>query len=161
MPSENANPLPSFTTLDGRTYTVSVTYGSIKRVQDETGFHLPDLFEKLEGIRGLFGNDLRVLAVLASLVRPQMPATEAEWLDTIDGAVMEKAADALLEGVADFFPEPRRGLYLATVGKNREATERRKTAGGLAARKALETIDFDSLLPVPGSSDSSSPASAA
>jgi hypothetical protein len=161
MPSESAKPLPSFETLDGRTYTVSVTYGSIKRVQDETGVMLSDLFASAGSITALFGNDTKFLTVLASLVRPQMPGTEAEWLDTLNGAVVERAADAVLEGVADFFPEPRKGLLMAVLERTQAAAERRRTADDLAARKVLETTDFDALLPIHGSSDSSSPASAA
>lgn len=161
MPSDNAKPLPSFTTTDGKRYTVSVTYGTIKRVTDETGVLLTDLFVNEGAIAALFGQDARFVEVLVSLVRPQLAGTEAEFLDTIDGAVIEQAADALLEGVVDFFPEPRKGLFAKVLAKSRAAAEKRRTAGGLAAAQVIEEMDFDSLPLTPGSSASSSPASAA
>lgn len=157
--------MKSFKTTDGAEWKVTVNVGTIKRVQDDTGLRLTDLFASPEKITEFFSDDVRFCEVLFSVVRPQAETagkTIDDFLSAIDGTVIEGAVQALLEEVADFFHEPRRGLIKKTLAKYREAHDHLTTAGVLAAEQKIDQTDFETLLrQTLMSSPSSSPGSAA
>lgn len=157
--------MKTFKTTDGTEWKVAVNVGTIKRVQDDTGLRLTDLFASEAKIGAFFADDVKFCEVLFSAIRPQ--AEEAgktldDFLAGIDGTVIEGAVEALLAEVADFFQEPRKGLLKKTLAKYQAAHQKLVTEGVLAAEKKIEETDFEMLLrQTHTSSASSSPASAA
>jgi hypothetical protein len=157
--------MKTFKTTDGTAWQVVVNVGTIKRVQDDTGLRLTDLFASAEKIGAFFADDVKFCEVLFSTIRPQAEAagkTLDDFLAGIDGTVIEGAVEALLAEVADFFQEPRKGLLKKMLVKYQAAHEKLTTEGVLAAEKKIEETDFETLLrQTLTSSASSSPASAA
>jgi len=157
--------MKSFKATDGTEWKVVVNVGTIKRVQDDTGLRLTDLFASAEKIGAFFADDVRFCEVLFATIRPQAEAvgkTLDDFLAGIDGTVIEGAVEALLAEVADFFQEPRKGLLKKTLAKYQAAHAKLKTEGVLAAEKKIEETDFETLLrQTLTNSASSSPASAA
>ena len=157
--------MKTFKTTDGTAWQVVVNVGTIKRVHDDTGLRLTDLFASAEKIGAFFADDVRFCEVLFSTIRPQAEAagkTLDDFLAGIDGTVIEGAVEALLAEVADFFQEPRKGLLKKMLVKYQAAHEKLTTEGVLAAEKKIEETDFETLLrQTLTSSASSSPASAA
>jgi hypothetical protein len=157
--------MKTFKTTDGTEWQVVVNVGTIKRVQDDTGLRLTDLFASAEKIGAFFADDVKFCEVLFSTIRPQAEAagkTLDDFLAGIDGTVIEGAVEALLAEVADFFQEPRKGLLKKMLVKYQAAHEKLTTEGVLAAEKKIEETDFETLLrQTLTSSASSSPASAA
>jgi hypothetical protein len=157
--------MKTFKTTDGTAWQVVVNVGTIKRVQDDTGLRLTDLFASAEKIGAFFADDVKFCEVLFSTIRPQAEAagkTLDDFLAGIDGTVIEGAVEALLAEVADFFQEPRKGLLKKMLLKYQAAHAKLTTEGVLAAEKKIEETDFETLLrQTLTSSVSSSPASAA
>ncbi len=105
--------MKAFKTTDGTEWQVVVNVATIKRCMDDTGLRLTDLFASEAKIGEFFADDVRFCEVLFSVIRPQADAagkTLDDFLAGIDGTVIEKAVEALLAEVADFFQEPRKGL---------------------------------------------------
>lgn len=157
--------MKAFKTTDGTEWKVTVNVGTIKRVQDDTGLRLTDLFASPEKISEFFSDDVKFCEVLFSVVRPQAEADGKgvdDFLSSIDGTVIEGAVEALLEEVADFFHEPRKGLIKKTLAKYRAAHDRLVTEGVLAVEQKINQTDFETLLrQTLTSSPLSSPGSAA
>lgn len=140
--------MKTFRTTDGCEWRISVTVGTIKRVMDHTGLKLTDLFSTADKIQAFFADEVRICEVLFAAVKPQADdAGKAvdDFLSVIDGTVLESAVEALLEETVDFFHEPRKGLLKKVLEKYREATNRLRTDGALAAERKLEELDFDRL----------------
>src|SRR5438093_10986545 len=106
--------MPKFCDTKNRTWTVALDLGAVRRVHDATSIDL----------NRLLGDDLRPLAALVSdasalchvvyaLVKEQADAAvPAVTADTFAagwaGDVISAAADALLEALAEYLPDPRR-----------------------------------------------------
>lgn len=157
--------MKTFKTTDGTEWQVVVNVATIKRCMDDTGLRLTDLFASEAKIGEFFADDVRFCEVLFSVIRPQADAagkTLDDFLAGIDGTVIEKAVEALLAEVADFFQEPRKGLIKKTLARYQAAHSKLVTEGVLAAEKRIEETDFETLLrQTLTSSASSSPGNAA
>jgi hypothetical protein len=157
--------MKAFKTIDGTEWQVVVNVATIKRCMDDTGLRLTDLFASEAKIGEFFADDVRFCEVLFSVIRPQADAADKtldDFLAGIDGTVIEKAVEALLAEVADFFQEPRKGLIKKTLARYQAAHSKLVTEGVLAAEKRIEETDFETLLrQTLTSSVSSSPGNAA
>lgn len=157
--------MKTFKTTDGTEWQVVVNVATIKRCMDDTGLRLTDLFASEAKIGEFFADDVRFCEVLFSVIRPQADAADKtldDFLAGIDGTVIEKAVEALLAEVADFFQEPRKGLIKKTLARYQAAHLKLVTEGVLAAEKRIEETDFETLLrQTLTSSVSSSPGNAA
>ena len=157
--------MKTFQTLDGTEWKVAVTVLTIKRVMEETGLKLTDLFANEAKIGEFFSDDVRFAEVVWSVVRPQaehLGRTPEQFFGSMDGTVIEAASEALLAETVDFFQEPRRSLLRRVLDKYRASHNKLQTEGVLAVEKKIEEMDFDKLLSQTlTNSASSSPASAA
>lgn len=157
--------MKTFTTTDGTAWELRVNVGTIKRVHDETGLRLTDLFATNNKMAEFFSDDLKFCEVLFATVRPQaekLGKTVDDFLSGIDGTVITEAVGALMEELADFFPEPRKGLLKKAMAKYREAEEKVTTEGVQNAERMLTEADFETLIQqTRTSSPLSSPVSAA
>ena len=156
--------ISTFATLSGRSFSVPVNYLTVKRVRELCGVNVLDILGPGEQLAGFLSDDVKLLEVLCAVVRPQLhelDMSDDEFFADINGETLRAATNALIDEVADFFPEPRKGLVKKVIAKVRSAAaemERRQTA---AADEAISKADFGSALPMPGNSGSTLPASSA
>jgi len=154
--------MAKFKTLDGKEWVVEVTYLTVKRVRDLCGVNVLDICNlDKESLSGWVADDLKVLEVICAVVRPQLAAidmSDEDFFASCDGGVLKEAVERLVDQVSDFFQEPRRGLVKKVIAKLRETEKKMEKAAAAAIEKALQS-DFEAALQMPGSSDSTWPAS--
>lgn len=152
--------MQQFKTTDGREWQIAVNFGTVKRVHGETGVMLTTLFADDKAIAALFGDDMKFCAVVASLVGSQLQAagvSEDDFFAAVDGTVIETVASLLLEEIADFFPEPRKGLLKKMLATFR--AEKARIVAEQCAEAEAKILKMEQWTHT--SSDSSSPGSAA
>lgn len=159
----------TFRATDGTEYRVNVNVLTIKRVLEETGLRLTDLFADERAIGQFFSDDVRFAEVVLATIRPQLVEAKRspdEFFASLDGTVIQAAAEALLAEVADFFQEPRRTMLRRVMERYQAAADKVRTEVQADVDRRLETINFEAALrqmyspPTPTSSASSSPDSA-
>lgn len=134
----------SFEDLEGREWKLSVTIGSVRQVKETLGVDLlefPEVLEKLSG-------DIYTLCnVLYVLIKPQADKLNVSDVDfgyALGGDVLEKAVDALLNEMINFFPQRRRDLLMKLKTKSGEYQE-------TVLKKAeikIESLDFSKIIPL-------------
>jgi len=153
--TENGVKGPSMRWVDdaNRTWVAKITLETARKLRDK-GFDLLDP----EALKNLISDPFVVVEFLIEVHREQF-----EKLDLSDGdfaelctanpEVSEAAADALVEGLGNFFERVRRPALAAVVRKTldatraveNQATERVMTRGGpaidKAVRRSLEQLD--------------------
>jgi len=110
--------MATFRDCDGREWTVRVTVATVARVKDQTGVDLleageigSDLFERLTR------DPVLCWRVICAVVRPQLDergVAPEQLAEAMGETEWEQAFLALVEGVIDFFREPKRGLLRQT-----------------------------------------------
>lgn len=156
--------MSSFKTTDGRTFYVPVNYLTVKRVRDLCGVNVLDILGPGEKLSSFLTDDVKLLEVVCAVVRPQL--ADIDWSDdkffsVVDGEVIRAATEALIDEVANFFPEPRKGLVKKVIARVRSAAAEMQRRQVAAAEAALSQADFDAALRTPGNSGSILPASSA
>jgi hypothetical protein len=160
-----------FCTTDGVEWEIRVNVLAIKRVEEATSLRLTAIVDDEATRQAVLGDDLRFVDVLIALIRPQMEARQRSVesvLEAMDAATLEQAVQAIMEGVFDFFPEPRKGLLVKAWEKTRAAMEKLGAAQMAVANQRIDAIDVEGEIlrfptshrQMPTSSASSSPASA-
>lgn len=157
--------MATFKTADGREWTIAVNVATVKRTRELTGVNLLALVGEQAAISELFSDDVRLCEVLCAVIRPQLEAasvSDDQFFATINGDVIERAAEALLNEIVDFFQEPRRGLMKKALAKYKMAIATIQAANAKAAEKAIEEMDAEAAIAQTlTSSVSSSPVAAA
>ena len=128
----------------GKTWTVTVNVGTIKRVKDLLGINLVqaitgDLIEKVENDICLF---VDILYVVCKQQAQANNISDEKFGELLGGDSLEKATEAFLEQLIDFFPEAKRKLY-------RKAWSKTKQAEVLAVQKLekkLQAMDLEQML---------------
>lgn len=133
----------SFVDLENREWKLSITIGSVRQVKETLGVDLlgfPEILEKLSG-------DIYTLVnVLFVLVKPQadkLNVTDEDFGYALGGDVLEKAVDALMEELINFFPQRRRELLQKLKTKSKEYQETVLAK----AEKQIESLDFTKIIP--------------
>lgn len=137
--SVNAALLPpwGFKDQEGRVWRCSINVSTIARVRDTLGVDLMQAFDpKSEVYTKLIGDPVFLCNVLFAVVKTQADekgvGSEA-FGEALGGDALGLATDALVEGLAAFFPNPgTRGAYLAAYRAGRAAQDR--AAEALLAR---------------------------
>lgn len=157
--------MATFKATDGTEYAVNVNVASVKRVRELTGVNLLGLVDDQKSVGELFADDVRFCEVMCAVVRPQLEQagkTDDDFFSSINGEVIEAAAEALLAEVVNFFHEPRRTLLKKALEKYLMALRKVRADDAAHAAKAMEEMDIETdLRRILTSSASSSPASAA
>ena len=100
-----------------RTWTLSITIESIKRVRQELGFNLTRSdFDKM--LQELLGDPVQLCDVIFCLIKPdaeKLNVSDADFGRAMAGDTIEQAATALLEELADFTPNARDRAQLQRV----------------------------------------------
>ncbi|HOD84164.1 MAG TPA: hypothetical protein PKG77_22300 [Phycisphaerae bacterium] len=113
--------MKTFVDNAGRTWTVSITVDSIKRVKGLLALNLldtvgGDLLEKL------VGDPVLLCDVVYALCKPQAEqagVSDEDFGRAMAGDAIERATTALLEDLVDFFPGQRRALLAKALDKLR------------------------------------------
>lgn len=93
----------------GRTWTISVNVAAIKRVSSLVGVNLLDAAGgKL--IQSLISDPVKLVDVLYALCQPEavrLGVTDEQFGEAMAGDAIDLATTAMLEDLADFFPQAR------------------------------------------------------
>ena len=167
-------PVAQWTDREGRQWSTAISVNTIKRVRDLAGVNLLAVFEG-PLLQQLAEDPVLLVNTLYAVSKAQADErrlTDEAFGELLVGDTIEDAAAALVRGIADFFPQDRRGvllrLWTATLRTRTEAT-RLATAKldsplvtqaiDAAIRQASETID-QRLLSLAGPSGNSPESSA-
>ncbi|MBA3936833.1 MAG: hypothetical protein H0X38_05175 [Planctomycetes bacterium] len=152
----------SFTDTLGRTWTVTITVATVKRVRALCDVDLlavagGDLLERLATDPVLLAD---VLYAVVEDEAKQRQLSDVDFGRALVGDTIARATSALLETIVDFFPNPKRGVLRTALGKLNDL----EAAALRLARERLEALDPQTLLTAalpPGAASGSSPASSA
>lgn len=139
--------MKTFRTTDGFEWEVRVNVLAIKRVEEATGIRLTAIVDDEATRQSVLGDDLRFVDVLIALIRPQVEAqgrSVESVLEVMDAETLEAAVQAIMEGLFDFFPEPRKGLLMKAWGKAKVAMEKLGAAQIAVASQRIDEIDVES-----------------
>jgi hypothetical protein len=109
-----------FKDKDGRDWEITIDIGQIKRVRDLAKVNLYAIFER-EAER-VFSDPVLLVDTLYALCRSQCAErkmSDEDFGKIFDGAVLEAAADALLEESLNFSPPSRQKILRATIEKSK------------------------------------------
>lgn len=160
---------PAFTARDGRQYDLTITMGTVKRVEREIGHRLTTIFVSDDLRPQWIGDDLGFGQLLWVLVKPQAEAagvSQEQFDDSLDGPTTRTAQREFLRSCSLFFEEPLRGqilLMLAGLDRFSELARTESQTVVAAAKEKLEAMTLENVLTqsIHTNSGSSSPASAA
>lgn len=159
--------MPQFTDAEGRKWSITINVAALKRVRKLTDV---DLFGALDdnfaGINKLFANPEKLCDVLYAIVQPDAEktgVTDDQFGVALGGDALGSAADALIGGLVDFFPDAKTRTRLRQVlSKDREirdlmAEQDAKRIAAIDPQKIVAEIESK----LSSSTATSSPASSA
>lgn len=140
--------MKSFTDNTGRTWPLSVTVGTIKRVRALCSVDLAGVISiesgaqpKVDLLERLGSDPVLLVDVLYAVCKPEADAkgvSDEEFGQAMSGDAIEMATTALLDEVIDFFPETKRKVFRKILDASRRFENRDK--------KALQTLLDDPAL---------------
>ena len=154
--------MKTFQDNSGRTWTVAVNVDGIKRVRSLLNVNLLDVLD--DGCRllaELHDDPILLVDVLYCLCKPEADAngiTDEEFGRSMSGDALLKGANALLEGLSDFFPNARQRATMKNLLRKTERVVERLLDH---AETTIAGIDPDSLARSAIASSGYSPASSA
>jgi len=152
--------MKTFTDSAGRTWTVSLTLDSVKRVRDLLGVNLLELDQGEPPLLTRLGTDVILLCdVTFAIVKPQADTagvSDAEFGAALGGEVIMAAQKAFYEELVGFFRQLGRGDLARAV----EAQQRMILLAVAAVERRIEGVDVEGEIEKTlGSWSGSSPAS--
>jgi len=142
----------------GRSWTIAITCGSLKRIEANAGFDFADISNG-KAVEMFSGNHREVMAVLWPLVKVQADSqniTPDMIEESLWGEPLEDAIRALRGALLDFFPPSRRVLVAKLLTKMDEAVT---TIFTKAEADILKDIEGQSDTPTGGTSHTDAPES--
>lgn len=133
--------MKTFTDCMGRTWTVTINVGTIKRVKTMLGINLleaitDDLAEKLK-------NDVCMLVdVLYVICKNEADAkniTDENFGEAMAGDALENATNAFLDELIDFFPAEKKMILRKAINKLNQAEKKALEMGN----KYIEDMQID------------------
>jgi hypothetical protein len=134
--------LAQFSDREGREWSVSINVSTIKRVREQAETNLLDVLEDgAKLLAALYDDPIRLVEVLYAVCEPQIQQRELtpeQFGEGFAGDILLEAADALLDGLTDFFQRPeQRRMLRAFRSKVNAAVKLRSEA----AIRTVEAID--------------------
>jgi hypothetical protein len=154
----------TFKLRDGSEFVIEISMATVKRVKQLLGVNVLDILGTSEELGGYITDDVKTVDVLCAICRPQLEArrmSDEDFGRGFDQEALVGATNTLMDEVAEFFQQPRKGLVKQAIAKARALSaemERRQVA---AAERALSALDLETLLATHTKQGSASPASAA
>jgi hypothetical protein len=94
---------PEFKDRNGKTWTVDVTAGSLRRVRVATGIKLGEVLTSRESLAELYKDEERTTRVLFELCRDQLNGmTFDDFAELIHGDAIREGRDAIIVAVGNF-----------------------------------------------------------
>jgi hypothetical protein len=124
-----------FKDSNGRDWAVTINVAAVKRVRGTLDVDLPGLVGV--GLGELMQDPVKFVDVLYVLCRPQADTagvSDEQFGAAFGGDTLERAAEAFVEELIDFFPAPRRGPLRALMAKSKAIDEN-------VTRRLTERID--------------------
>lgn len=147
----------NFIDSSGRVWVVDVSVATIKRVRTLTGINLLEVIQG-ELIEQLSSDPILLADCLYAVCQPQAVregVSDEAFGQALAGDVIDRATTALLEGLIEFFPEPKRRLLEKATAKYRQVqtqalalVEARLDSPELEA-KILKDLEAELRLPAP------------
>ena len=133
--------MKTFVDNAGRTWTVAVNVGAVKRVRDLTQVNLLEVIEgKL--LEKLIGDPVLLCDVIFSICKPEADAKSISDIDfgrAMAGDAIDGATTALLEDLVDFFPQAKRRVLAKALAKLRKL----ETAALMAVETRLDSPELE------------------
>ncbi len=147
----------NFIDSSGRVWVVDVSVATIKRVRTLTGINLLEVIQG-ELIEQLSSDPILLADCLYAVCQPQAVregVSDEAFGQALAGDVIDRATTALLEGLIEFFPEPKRRLLEKATAKYRQVqtqalalVEAKLDSPELEA-KILKDLEAELRLPAP------------
>jgi hypothetical protein len=147
----------NFIDSSGRVWVVDVSVATIKRVRTLTGINLLEVIQG-ELIEQLSSDPILLADCLYAVCQPQAVregVSDETFGQALAGDVIDRATTALLEGLIEFFPEPKRRLLEKATAKYRQVqtqalalVEAKLDSPELEA-KILKDLEAELRLPAP------------
>ena len=147
----------NFIDSSGRVWVVDISVATIKRVRTLTGVNLLEVIQG-ELIEQLSSDPILLADCLYAVCQPQAVregVSDEAFGQSLAGDVIDRATTALLEGLIEFFPEPKRRLLEKATAKYREVqtqalalVEAKLDSPELEA-KILKDLEAELRLPAP------------
>jgi hypothetical protein len=147
----------NFIDSSGRVWVIDVSVATIKRVRTLTGVNLLEVIQG-ELIEQLSSDPILLADCLYAVCQPQAVregVSDEAFGQSLAGDVIDRATTALLEGLIEFFPEPKRRLLEKATAKYRQVqtqalalVEARLDSPELEA-KILKDLEAELRLPAP------------
>ena len=145
----DANTRPEWIDRHGKPHPLTITAAQALQIRNRTGIDLLKCLVDIHHIDNIVKTisvQIELLMVACAVIEGIGPAEEHKYFDLWDGTSFETAGRAFLEAMADFFPQRPKTLLRQAINKIQKAQQ---TVGDRAiklATKALDEIDFTSLL---------------
>jgi hypothetical protein len=147
----------NFIDSSGRVWVVDISVATIKRVRTLTGINLLEVIQG-ELIEQLSSDPILLADCLYAVCQPQAVregVSDEAFGQSLAGDVIDRATTALLEGLIEFFPEPKRRLLEKATAKYRQVqtqalalVEAKLDSPELEA-KILKDLEAELRLPAP------------
>lgn len=109
--------MASFQDRHGKTWSMSITVATVKKVLDKTGVNLANILDdKMKPLAGLLSDTIKLVDVC--WVCCEETGTEAEFADGLAGDAFEKCTNAFLEELIAFFPKRQRETLTEMLQKS-------------------------------------------
>jgi len=136
-----------FRDTTGRQWQLSVTAGTMKRVQALCGVNLYQIIEldddsKTSLLERLASDPILLVDVLYAVCKPQadqLHVSDSDFGEAMSGQTIDDASDALLQEIVDFFPEVKRQAMTRVLS----AARRLRTAQEKQLMDLMQDPDFD------------------
>lgn len=136
--------MKTFADNAGRMWTLAIHVFAVKRTRALCGVDLYGLVdEKFEGLGRLLGDPVQFVDVLYSLCKDEadkLGITDEDFGRSLAGDSLERATDAFLAELTDFFPDPRARAGLRKVLEMGRGLTERVLAH---AMQELDATDLD------------------
>ena len=151
----------TFTDNAGRTWTLTINVGAIKRVR---GLLDVDLLEVVEGklIERLIRDPILLCDVVYAVCKPEadsLNVSDEEFGRAMAGDAVDHATTALLEELVDFFPQARRRLLAKALAKLKTLEARALEVAEMKLDSPELEAEMEAALASIGDSSGSSPGS--
>jgi len=134
--------MSSFIDNQGRTWCVRITVSTLRRIKDMTGasVNLADFFGEDGALAKLATDPLEMVKILYAIMKPDADRcglSEEQFCDAISGDAIEEATNAIILGIADFFPKSQGALLRRLLAMGQRQRDN-------ALKKAVEAIQDES-----------------
>jgi hypothetical protein len=120
--------MQSFRDNEGRMWLVAVDVAAVKRARALAGFDLVGVLDRRDDIDRLARDPVMLVDVLYAVCKPEADArgvSDEAFGTAMAGDALEHAAQALIEAIVSFSPNPRvRAIHMMALEKARAAQAR-------------------------------------